>query len=151
MRGHFWNTMATQRGVLGRQLIGSQQDEWRPFFFAALPLVCTPPCSAHATCKENNTCECNLNYEGDGITCTGGSHLCMCETVTVWAPSWPFCLLPGPLGNTYPLCDSVSLVGLLTPDLPTSQIMVWNCFCKLCCTSFYSVFLTLWVFHSSKN
>ncbi|XP_053441606.1 stabilin-2 isoform X1 [Nycticebus coucang] len=37
---------------------------------AVLPPVCTPPCSAHATCKENNTCECNLNYEGDGITCT---------------------------------------------------------------------------------
>ncbi|KAG8514099.1 Stabilin-2, partial [Galemys pyrenaicus] len=35
-----------------------------------LPPVCTPPCSAHATCKENNTCECDLNYEGDGITCT---------------------------------------------------------------------------------
>nr|AAF82398.1 CD44-like precursor FELL [Homo sapiens] len=37
---------------------------------AVLPAVCTPPCSAHATCKENNTCECNLDYEGDGITCT---------------------------------------------------------------------------------
>ncbi|XP_032155422.1 stabilin-2 [Sapajus apella] len=37
---------------------------------AALPVVCTPPCSVHATCKENNTCECNLDYEGDGITCT---------------------------------------------------------------------------------
>ncbi|XP_040843938.1 stabilin-2 [Ochotona curzoniae] len=36
----------------------------------AFPPVCTPPCSAHATCKENNTCECNLNYEGDGMTCT---------------------------------------------------------------------------------
>uniref|UniRef100_G1LIS4 Stabilin-2 n=1 Tax=Ailuropoda melanoleuca TaxID=9646 RepID=G1LIS4_AILME len=36
----------------------------------ALAPVCTPSCSAHATCKENNTCECNLNYEGDGITCT---------------------------------------------------------------------------------
>ncbi|XP_061273099.1 stabilin-2 isoform X2 [Bos javanicus] len=36
----------------------------------ALAPVCTPPCSAHATCKNNNTCECNLNYEGDGITCT---------------------------------------------------------------------------------
>uniref|UniRef100_A0A8C4MRF4 Stabilin-2 n=1 Tax=Equus asinus TaxID=9793 RepID=A0A8C4MRF4_EQUAS len=36
----------------------------------ALAPVCTPPCSAHATCKENNTCECKLNYEGDGITCT---------------------------------------------------------------------------------
>uniref|UniRef100_A0A8C9BB91 Stabilin-2 n=1 Tax=Phocoena sinus TaxID=42100 RepID=A0A8C9BB91_PHOSS len=35
-----------------------------------VPLVCMPPCSAHATCKENNTCECNLSYEGDGITCT---------------------------------------------------------------------------------
>ncbi|XP_058597564.1 stabilin-2 isoform X1 [Neofelis nebulosa] len=35
-----------------------------------LPPVCTPPCSADATCKENNTCECNLSYEGDGITCT---------------------------------------------------------------------------------
>nr|XP_051701790.1 stabilin-2 isoform X1 [Oryctolagus cuniculus] len=35
-----------------------------------LPPVCTPPCSAHATCRENNTCECNLNYEGDGVTCT---------------------------------------------------------------------------------
>uniref|UniRef100_A0A2K5ZG23 Stabilin-2 n=2 Tax=Mandrillus leucophaeus TaxID=9568 RepID=A0A2K5ZG23_MANLE len=37
---------------------------------AVLPAVCTPPCSPHATCKENNTCECNLDYEGDGITCT---------------------------------------------------------------------------------
>ncbi|XP_012590675.1 PREDICTED: stabilin-2 [Condylura cristata] len=37
---------------------------------AVLPPVCIPPCSAHATCKENSTCECNLNYEGDGITCT---------------------------------------------------------------------------------
>nr|KAF6453946.1 stabilin 2 [Molossus molossus] len=37
---------------------------------AVLPPVCTPPCSAHATCRENNTCECHLNYEGDGITCT---------------------------------------------------------------------------------
>ncbi|XP_005374632.1 PREDICTED: stabilin-2 isoform X2 [Chinchilla lanigera] len=37
---------------------------------AAVSPVCTPPCSAHATCVENNTCECNLNYEGDGITCT---------------------------------------------------------------------------------
>ncbi|XP_006888640.1 PREDICTED: stabilin-2 [Elephantulus edwardii] len=35
-----------------------------------LPPECNPPCSTHATCKENNTCECNLNYEGDGITCT---------------------------------------------------------------------------------
>uniref|UniRef100_A0A8C6W213 Stabilin-2 n=1 Tax=Nannospalax galili TaxID=1026970 RepID=A0A8C6W213_NANGA len=32
--------------------------------------VCIPPCSMHATCLENNTCACNLNYEGDGITCT---------------------------------------------------------------------------------
>ncbi|XP_038170878.1 stabilin-2 isoform X2 [Arvicola amphibius] len=32
--------------------------------------VCIPPCSVHATCMENNTCVCNLNYEGDGITCT---------------------------------------------------------------------------------
>ncbi|KAL1774739.1 stabilin-2 [Sigmodon hispidus] len=32
--------------------------------------VCTPPCSVHATCTENSTCVCNLNYEGDGITCT---------------------------------------------------------------------------------
>uniref|UniRef100_A0A8C5P065 Stabilin 2 n=1 Tax=Jaculus jaculus TaxID=51337 RepID=A0A8C5P065_JACJA len=36
---------------------------------AVLP-VCMPPCSVHATCMENNTCECNPNYEGDGITCT---------------------------------------------------------------------------------
>ncbi|XP_038612836.1 stabilin-2 [Tachyglossus aculeatus] len=36
----------------------------------ALPPKCSPPCSNHAVCKENNTCECNLNYEGDGITCT---------------------------------------------------------------------------------
>lgn len=35
-----------------------------------LPPVCMPPCSAHATCKDNNTCECDLNYEGDGVTCT---------------------------------------------------------------------------------
>ncbi|XP_028736155.1 stabilin-2 isoform X1 [Peromyscus leucopus] len=32
--------------------------------------VCIPPCSVHATCTENNTCVCNLNYEGDGIKCT---------------------------------------------------------------------------------
>ncbi|XP_060233840.1 stabilin-2 isoform X2 [Meriones unguiculatus] len=32
--------------------------------------VCTPPCSEHATCAENNTCMCHLNYEGDGLTCT---------------------------------------------------------------------------------
>ncbi|GAB1295460.1 Stabilin-2 [Apodemus speciosus] len=31
--------------------------------------VCIPACSEHATCMENNTCVCNLNYEGDGITC----------------------------------------------------------------------------------
>ncbi|XP_058164624.1 stabilin-2 isoform X2 [Dasypus novemcinctus] len=37
---------------------------------AVLTPVCTPPCSTHAVCKENNTCECNLNYEGDGFTCT---------------------------------------------------------------------------------
>ncbi|KAM6153254.1 stabilin-2 [Erethizon dorsatum] len=37
---------------------------------AVVSPVCVPPCSAHATCVENNTCECNLNYEGDGITCT---------------------------------------------------------------------------------
>ncbi|XP_023572700.1 stabilin-2 isoform X1 [Octodon degus] len=36
----------------------------------AVSPVCRPPCSAHATCVENNTCECNLGYEGDGITCT---------------------------------------------------------------------------------
>ncbi|XP_040137746.2 stabilin-2 [Ictidomys tridecemlineatus] len=37
---------------------------------AELAPVCTPPCSAHATCMENNTCECDLGYEGDGVTCT---------------------------------------------------------------------------------
>ncbi|XP_010629641.1 stabilin-2 isoform X2 [Fukomys damarensis] len=37
---------------------------------AVVSPVCTPPCSAHATCMENNTCECDLNYEGDGLTCT---------------------------------------------------------------------------------
>ncbi|XP_062914458.1 stabilin-2 isoform X2 [Mobula hypostoma] len=31
---------------------------------------CSPPCSADAVCKENNTCECKLYYEGDGRTCT---------------------------------------------------------------------------------
>lgn len=36
---------------------------------AVIP-VCTPACSVHATCMENNTCVCNLNYEGDGLTCT---------------------------------------------------------------------------------
>lgn len=124
------------------------------FSFAVLPPVCTPSCSAHATCKENNTCECNLNYEGDGITCTGGSPSCMCKTArwyrsraglsqSAWAPSWPFYVLPGPHGNTYTLCDSVSLMGLLTRDLPTSQVMVLKLLCKLQCTLFYSVFLTL--------
>lgn len=29
---------------------------------------------------ENNTCVCNLNYEGDGITCTGESSLFTWET-----------------------------------------------------------------------
>ncbi|XP_030897128.1 stabilin-2-like [Leptonychotes weddellii] len=45
----------------------------------ALPPVCTPPCSVHATCKENNTCECNLSYEGDGFTCTGRCRWGACE------------------------------------------------------------------------
>ncbi|XP_028633881.1 stabilin-2 [Grammomys surdaster] len=31
---------------------------------------CIPACSVHATCMENNTCVCDLNYEGDGLTCT---------------------------------------------------------------------------------
>lgn len=115
------------------------------FFSAALPPVCTPPCSAHATCKENNTCECNLNYEGDGITCTGGCHLCVCETVRVWAPSWPFHLLPGPLGNTYPLCDSVSLMGLLTPACLRSRSW-FEIALQIVLHFLYSVFLTLGVF-----
>ncbi|XP_069760369.1 stabilin-2 isoform X2 [Narcine bancroftii] len=31
---------------------------------------CSPACSVNAVCKENNTCECKLYYEGDGLTCT---------------------------------------------------------------------------------
>ncbi|KAM5287908.1 stabilin-2 [Ctenodactylus gundi] len=49
------------------------EEGWTGYFCdtqTVVPPVCTPPCSAHATCMENNTCECNLNYEGDGITCT---------------------------------------------------------------------------------
>uniref|UniRef100_A0A8D2LJL2 Stabilin 1 n=1 Tax=Varanus komodoensis TaxID=61221 RepID=A0A8D2LJL2_VARKO len=36
---------------------------------AALP-QCSPACHRNAVCRANNTCECNLNYEGDGRTCT---------------------------------------------------------------------------------
>ncbi|XP_062977667.1 stabilin-1 [Elgaria multicarinata webbii] len=31
---------------------------------------CSPACHANAVCRVNNTCECNLDYEGDGRTCT---------------------------------------------------------------------------------
>jgi len=123
-------------------------------FFAALPPVCTPPCSAHATCKNNNTCECNLNYEGDGITCTGKSHLCTggpaagCRggvelSQGTWAPSQPFCFLLGPLAT-----PTLSVMGLLMPNLPTSQAMTLNLLCKLQCTSFYGVFVTLQIIQS---
>ncbi|KAM6468194.1 stabilin-1 isoform 1-T1 [Liasis olivaceus] len=36
---------------------------------AAVP-QCSPACHPHAVCRANNTCECNLYYEGDGRTCT---------------------------------------------------------------------------------
>eukprot|EP00079_Xenopus_tropicalis_P014054 XP_002944438.2 PREDICTED: stabilin-1-like [Xenopus tropicalis] len=32
--------------------------------------VCSPPCDTQATCRPNNTCECNPHYEGDGRNCT---------------------------------------------------------------------------------
>ncbi|XP_004368663.1 stabilin-1 [Trichechus manatus latirostris] len=32
--------------------------------------VCTPPCAPQAVCRENNSCECSLGYEGDGRECT---------------------------------------------------------------------------------
>lgn len=61
------------------------------------------------------------------------------SSLSVRAPSWPFYLLPGPLGNTYPLADSVSLIGLLTPNLPTPQVMVSNCFAN-CVALYFIVF-----------
>ncbi|XP_070594767.1 stabilin-1 isoform X2 [Erythrolamprus reginae] len=36
---------------------------------AAVP-QCSPACHPNAICRANNTCECNLYYEGDGKTCT---------------------------------------------------------------------------------
>ncbi|XP_060621848.2 stabilin-1 [Anolis sagrei] len=36
---------------------------------AAMP-QCSPACHTNAVCRVNNTCECKLYYEGDGITCT---------------------------------------------------------------------------------
>uniref|UniRef100_A0A8U7M4K0 Stabilin 2 n=1 Tax=Corvus moneduloides TaxID=1196302 RepID=A0A8U7M4K0_CORMO len=41
----------------------------------ALPPTCSPSCSAHAVCTENNTCQCKPLYNGDGITCTA-AELC---------------------------------------------------------------------------
>ncbi|XP_054832208.1 stabilin-1 isoform X3 [Eublepharis macularius] len=32
---------------------------------------CSPACHHNAVCRFNNTCECNLHYEGDGRICTG--------------------------------------------------------------------------------
>uniref|UniRef100_A0A8C5QWV6 Stabilin-1 n=1 Tax=Leptobrachium leishanense TaxID=445787 RepID=A0A8C5QWV6_9ANUR len=31
--------------------------------------VCSPECHVNATCRDNNVCECDLYYEGDGRTC----------------------------------------------------------------------------------
>ena len=128
-------------------------------FFAVLPLVCMPPCSAHATFKENNMCEGNLNSEGDGITCTGRSHPCMGGIAArgrsrvalgqgAWAPSRPFCFPLGLLRQSHPLCDSVSSMGLLMPDLPTSQVMTLKLLCQLRCTLFYGIFVTLQIIQS---
>uniref|UniRef100_A0ABM5FKB7 Stabilin-1 n=1 Tax=Pogona vitticeps TaxID=103695 RepID=A0ABM5FKB7_9SAUR len=36
---------------------------------AAAP-QCSPACHPNAVCRSNNTCECNLHYEGDGLMCT---------------------------------------------------------------------------------
>uniref|UniRef100_A0A7N4PTT9 Stabilin 1 n=1 Tax=Sarcophilus harrisii TaxID=9305 RepID=A0A7N4PTT9_SARHA len=36
--------------------------------------VCSPPCDRHAVCREDNVCECNLDYEGDGHKCTLIDH-----------------------------------------------------------------------------
>lgn len=32
---------------------------------------CSPACSPHAVCQDNNTCVCRPFYQGDGLTCTG--------------------------------------------------------------------------------
>ncbi|XP_053455327.1 stabilin-1 [Nycticebus coucang] len=32
--------------------------------------VCAPPCAPQAMCREGNSCECGLGYEGDGRVCT---------------------------------------------------------------------------------
>uniref|UniRef100_A0A8C8YVP0 Stabilin-1 n=1 Tax=Prolemur simus TaxID=1328070 RepID=A0A8C8YVP0_PROSS len=32
--------------------------------------VCAPPCAPQAMCREGNSCECSLGYEGDGRVCT---------------------------------------------------------------------------------
>ncbi|XP_074138792.1 LOW QUALITY PROTEIN: stabilin-1 [Sminthopsis crassicaudata] len=36
--------------------------------------VCSPPCDPHAVCREDNICECHLDYEGDGHKCTPIDH-----------------------------------------------------------------------------
>ncbi|KAJ6667712.1 hypothetical protein lerEdw1_016033 [Lerista edwardsae] len=36
----------------------------------AVTPTCSPPCHLNAVCRSNNTCECNLYYEGNGQTCT---------------------------------------------------------------------------------
>ena len=42
--------------------------------FTAVALQCTPKCSENAICRNitgTNECECNIGYDGDGITCSG--------------------------------------------------------------------------------
>lgn len=140
-------TFATQRQAGERVPRGPVSSHHRhgtnrDLFVTVLPPVCTPPCSAHATCKENNTCECNLSYEGDGITCTGESCPRVCKTPgpcgsgagcgqSARTSSCPF---PSGLRHFARICppwDSVSLVGLLIPDPPTSQVTVLKSLCRL--------------------
>lgn len=101
-------------------------------FFSVVIPECIPACSVHATCMENNTCVCNLNYEGDGITCTGESSVFPWEigadTGEEWGVVTPAGLHPDPStacsgSATMPVLSRTLFInGLLTVTLPASQL-----------------------------
>ena len=59
--------------------------------------------------------------------------------------SVPALLLPAWAASATP---TLSVMGLLMPNLPTSQAMTLNLLCKLQCTLFYGVFVTLQIIWS---
>lgn len=104
---------------------------------------------------ENNTCVCNLNYEGDGITCTGESSLFTWETGTGTGEEQGVVtaagLHPDPstvyrASVTMPVISwTLFINGLLEVTLPTSlshSLIFFNCFAKQDVLVFHSIFLT---------